>query len=399
MEEVKYNKIALILVVLISFFILVHPPFIASIYVPLFIRALLFLFIVFFSLLTVIFKNYFVRFYLPVLLFFTILSFYWISIGAILSDVVYSLLYVFLAIVLLVSVKRNRSLKGLLINFYFILVLVLAVLSIISFLAFNLELASYELKPVGEGLDVYVYFHNYFLGYINPKLFESGVIGRVCGFLFEPSYQGWFLSTNFFLISKFMKKKRYLIFIQLIVLLGALASFSTMSWIVFGLVFASMLGFKIMSILRLKKKTANILYGLMLVAGIVAMFTVVNQDKLVEMLGPSSSEDRIDRVDMSFIYLATSSPTELILGRGPGFISKNSDKGESNPIIKSLVENGIAATILVLIFIVYCTYRSKYYMIASLLWLNTVVILFTPLFIVNVLVCRWMDERNEGKCV
>lgn len=397
MEEVKYNKIALILVVLISFFILVHPPFVASIYVPVLIRVPVFLFIVFFSLFTVVFKRYFLRFYLPIILFYIVSTVYWISIGAILSDVVYSLLYVFLAIVLLVSVKRNKSLKLLLINFYFILVLILSVLSIISFLAFNFELVPYELKPVGEGLDVYVYYHNYFLGYINPKLFESGVIGRVCGFLFEPSYQGWFLSTNFFLVSKFMEKKWYLIFIQLIVLLGALSSFSTMSWVVFSIVFASMLGFKIMSVFGLKEKMANILYGLMLVAGIFAMFTVVNQDKLLEMLGPSSSDDRADRADTSFLYLATASPKELILGRGPGFIGKNSDKGESNPIIKSLVENGIVTTILVLIFIVYCTYRSKYYMIANLLWLNSVVILFTPLFIINVLVCRWMDESAEER--
>lgn len=399
MEEVKYNKIALILVVLISFFILVHPPFVVSIYVPVLIRVPLFLIIVFFSLFTVVFKRYFFRFYFPIILFYILLTVYWISMGAILSDVVYSLLYVFLAIVLLVSVKRNKSLKRLLINFYFILVLVLSILSIISFLAFNLELAPYELKPVGEGLDVYLYYHNYFLGYINPKLLESGVIGRVCGFLFEPSYQGWFLSTNFFLVSKFIKKKWYLFFLQLIVLLGALASVSTMSWIVFIILFASMLGFKIMSIVGFKEKTANVLYGLMLLVGIVAMFTVVNQDKLLEILGPSSSDDRTERADVSFLYMVTASPKELILGRGPGFISKNSDKGESNPIIKSLVENGIASTILVLIFVVYCSYRSKYYMIANLLWLNSVVILFTPLFIINVLVCRWLDESFEENLV
>jgi hypothetical protein len=235
------------------------------------------------------------------------------------------------------------------------------------------------------------------LGYINPKFFESGVIGRVCGFLFEPSYQGWFLSTNFFLVSKFVEKKKYWILIQLIVLLGALASVSTMSWVVFVIVFASMLGFKIMSILGLKGKVANVLYGLALVAGILAIFTVVNQDKLLEMLGPSSSEDRTSRADASLLYLAMASPKELILGRGPGFISKYSDKGESNPIIKSLVENGIVSTILVLIFVVYCSYRSKYYMIANLLWLNSVVILFTPLFIINVLVCRWMDDSAEER--
>ena len=395
MEEVKYNKIALILVLLIGFFILVYPPFVLSIYVSIFVRMPLFLLIVLFSLSTIVKKKYFIVYYLPMIIFFILAGVYWVSIGAVFSEIVYFLLYVFLAMVLLASVKRNRSLKKLLTNFYFILVLVLSILSILSFLAFNLELASYKLKPVGEGLYVYMYYHNYIFGYINPKLFDSGVIGRVCGFMFEPSYQGWFLSTNFFLVSKFVQKKRYLFVYQLIILLGALSTFSTMSWVVFLIVFASMVGFKIMSILGLKEKSANIFYGLMLVGGIFAMFTVVNQDKLLEMLGPSSSNDRADRADVSFLYLATASPKELLLGRGPGFIGVNSDRGESNPIIKSLVENGIASTIVVLIFAVYCTYKSKYYMIANLLWLNSVVILFTPLFIFNILVCRWLDETVD----
>lgn len=395
MEEVKYNKIALILVLLIGFFILVYPPFVLSIYVSIFVRMPLFLLIVLFSLSTIVKKKYFIVYYLPMIIFFILAGVYWVSIGAVFSEIVYFLLYVFLAMVLLASVKRNRSLKKLLTNFYFILVLVLSILSILSFLAFNLELASYKLKPVGEGLYVYMYYHNYIFGYINPKLFDFGVIGRVCGFMFEPSYQGWFLSTNFFLVSKFVQKKRYLFVYQLIILLGALSTFSTMSWVVFLIVFASMVGFKIMSILGLKEKSANIFYGLMLVGGIFAMFTVVNQDKLLEMLGPSSSNDRADRADVSFLYLATASPKELLLGRGPGFIGVNSDRGESNPIIKSLVENGIASTIVVLIFAVYCTYKSKYYMIANLLWLNSVVILFTPLFIFNILVCRWLDETVD----
>lgn len=394
MIEVRYNKIALILVVLIALFILVFPPFVSSIYVPVLGRVVLFFIIVSFSISTVIKKKYFIIYYLPVSVFFIISGFYWITAGTVFAEMFLLLLYFFLAIALLTSVNRNKSLKTLLINFYFILIVVLSVLSVLSFLAFNLEIVPYGLKPLGEGDDIYMYYHNYFLGYINYKDFESGAIGRVCGFLFEPSYQGWFLSTNFFLISKFVEKKKYLILIQLIVFLGALSSFSTMSWIVFSIVFTSMFCFKLMSILGLNKKISNILYVIMLLTGTFAMFTIVNQDKLLEMVGPSSSDDRSARADVSFLYLTTASSKELFLGRGPGFIGKNSDRGESNPIIKSLVENGIITTVLVLVFIVYCTHRSKFYMIATLLWLNSVVILFTPLFIINVLVCRWMDESE-----
>lgn len=395
MEEMKYNKIALILVFFIGFFILIYPPFVLSIFVPLILRASLFFIIVIFSIFTVYKKKYFTKQYLPFFIFFFISSFYWISVGAIFAEVIYFLFYFILAIVLLASVKRNKSLKNLLIDFYFFLVLILAILSIISFLGYNLELIPYELKPVGKDLDVYIYYHNYILGYINPKIFESGVIGRVCGFMFEPSYQGWFLSTNFFLMSKFIKKKGYLPFAQFIVLLGALSSFSTMSWIVFLIVFASMLGFKLMAIIGLKNRHANVLYASMLMISLFTVLTVVNQDQLLEALGPSSSDDRTNRADVSFLYLATASPLELVLGRGPGYIGKNSDRGESNPLIKCLVENGIISTIIVLTFIVYCTRKSKYFMIANLLWMNSVVVLFTPLFIVNVLICKWMDDDDE----
>lgn len=394
MEEVKYNKIALILIVLISFFILVHPPFVMSIYVPIFIRVPLFLCIVFFSISTIIFRKYFTHVFAPIFFFFIISFIYWVATGAIFQEVVYSFLYVLLAIALMLSVKRNQSLKLLLINFYFILVLLLSILSIISFLAFNLDLVSYTLKLVGEGDDVYRYFHNYFLGYINPKVFESGVIGRVCGFLFEPSYQGWFLSTNFFLLPKWIKNRWCLILAQIILFLGALSSFSTMSWVVFAIVFASIIGFKFMSILSIRVKTANMIYSLTLLVGILTIFTVLDQDKLFETLGPSSSEDRTNRLDTSSLFLFTASPLQLLMGRGPGFIGKNSDRGESNPIVKSVVENGLIFTILVLVFVISSTYKSKYYMIANLLWLNSVVILFTPLFIANVLVCKWLSERK-----
>lgn len=396
MEEVKYNKIALILLMLISILILIYPPFAVSICVPIIIRVPLFLVLLLFSLRTVFFKKYFVRYHLPIITFFIVLAIYWISIGAKSSDVVYFLLYVFLALVLATSVKRNKSLKFLLVNFYLYLVLILSIFAILSFVAFNLELAPYKLKPLGVEPDVYMYYYNYIFGYVNPKTFESGVIGRVCGFMIEPSYQGWFLSTNLFLVSKLVQNNKYLFVCQLIVFFGALSSFSTMSWVVFAIVIASMLVFGIMSIFSLKEKSANVLYGLSLVVVLYSIFTVANQDNLLEILGPSSAEDRASRADASLFFLAMSSPEEFILGRGPGFISK-SGYGESNPLLKLLVENGMVSTILVLIFIVYCSYRSKYFMISNLLWLNSVVVLMTPLFIINLLVCKWINEIAEER--
>lgn len=394
LKEKQYNKIALLLFVLIASYILTDSPFILSIYTSILFRYLLFLIIIIFSFL-MIFKKKENIVYLLFLAFFIIQFMYYVSSGANFWEAYNNLMCFSLAIILMLFVKRSNSLKELLIDFYFSIVLLFSILSIISFITFNLELAPFELKAVGEGLDVYMSYHNYLLGYVSLRNYEMMDIGRVCGFMFEPSYQAWFLSTNLFLVSKYLKNKRYLRVVQLILLLGALSTFSTMVWIVLIVLFFTIATFKLMSILGFKEKTANILYSLTIVFGILIVFTVVNTDKIIESLGTSSADDRTDRIDTSFLYLASASSKEYLLGRGPGFIGEHNDRGESNPIIKSLVENGVLATVFVLAFLVYCTHRSKYYMITIFMWLNSVVILFTPLFVINLLVCRWMDEEEQ----
>jgi hypothetical protein len=84
---------------------------------------------------------------------------------------------------------------------------------------------------------------------------------------------------------------------------------------------------------------------------------------------------------------------DLLLGRGSGFIEKNNGKGESNQFIKLIVENGLISTLLILTFLIYCSYKSRYFMMANLLFLNSVVVLFTPLFILNLLICKWNDNN------
>lgn len=393
LKEKRYNKIALLLFVLIASYIFTDSPFILSIYTSIFLRYLLFLIIIIFSFL-MIFKKKKNIVFLLFLGFFVFQFLYYITSGANFWEAYNNLMCFSLAIVLMLFVKRSYSLKVLLIDFYFSIVLLFSILSIISFITFNLELAPFELKAVGEGLDVYMSYHNYLLGYVSMRDYEMGEIGRVCGFMFEPSYQAWFLSTNLFLVSKYLENKRYLRVVQSIIFLGALSTFSTMVWAVLTIVFFSIAIFKFFSMVGLDKKTANILYSLTIVFCILTVFTVVTTDKIIEKLGTSSADDRTDRIDTSFLYLTSASAKEYLLGRGPGFIGEHNDRGESNPIIKSLVENGVVATIFVFIFVVYCTYRSKYYMIAIFLWLNSVVILFTPLFVINLLVCRWMDEQE-----
>ncbi len=356
--------------------------------------------VVSFSFFSVVLRKYFLKFYLPLLAALAFLSVYWLLTGGDLIEIIYIYMYVLFAILVMLSVKRISSLKILLIYFYFFLVVILAVISVISFFAFNFELLPYSYTPLGEGDDLYQYYFNYFLGYINPKLFDFGPVGRVTTFLFEPSYLGWFFTTNLLLVHLWVRKRDLRISLQILVFMAALSTFSTMCWLVLGAVFISFVIFKSVELIVNKKSYINIISASILIGGIFVIFSIVGQNRFFEALGPSSADDRTDRMDTSMLFLATASPTQLFFGRSPGYLATHSDKGESNPIIKLLVEEGLLLTILVIVFVVKCTYQNKFYMIATILWLNSVVILFTPLFILNLLVSKWIiDIDKDGASI
>ncbi|MFH7017978.1 hypothetical protein [Flavobacterium sp. FlaQc-47] len=387
----KFNYTALVLAFLIGVLIFISPPFVMSLDISAFIRIPMLCMITLFFLLHVVKKKKFVYFYLPFISFFVIEVFYWKMTGNSLEGASYFLTYVILIISVLLSIHRIKNCKILIVNFYFWLILITSVLCIISFLAFNLNLLPYSYRPIG-GDEGYKYFYFPILGYINAKNFDSTVIGRACGYLFEPSYMGWFLTANFFLISKFLKNKKKIFFVQLIVFMGALSTMSTMMWLVFFIVFGIATLYLILRWAGMQEKMICMILFVIFFLG----FMLIPKDKIIESLGPSSSDDREERVGVSFLLIASASPLDLLLGRSPGYLEKKFDKGESNQIIKLLVENGIISTVLVLIFVIYFTYKSKWFMIANLLFLNSVVILFTPLFMFNILICKWLNEIEEG---
>lgn len=400
MSEIKINKIALLLFGLVVLLIMTHSPFFWSLNIPVLIRLAIITTVVSLMFFIVVLKKYFLKFYLPFLIFLIVLSVYWLTLGGDVPETIYTYLYILLAIVLMLSIKRIAGLKILIVNLYFYLVVIIAIQSIISFFAFNFELLPYSYSPTGEGDDIYQYYFNYLLGYINPKIYDFGPIGRVTSFLFEPSYLGWFFSTNLLLAHHWVKKREKRVLLQILIFVAALSTFSTMCWLVLGAVLISFLIFKSVEFIVNKKSYINMVSASIIIGGIFTIFSFVGQDKFFEALGPSSSDDRNDRIETSMLYLATASPTQLFLGRSPGYITSHNNKGESNPIIKLLVEEGLLLTILVIVFVVKCTYQNKFYMIATILWLNSVVILFTPLFILNLLVSKWViDIDKDGASI
>ncbi|SEA99752.1 hypothetical protein [Pedobacter hartonius] len=388
----KFDYLALILTFLFGILICIFPPFVASVYVPVYVRfPLLFILTVFFLTITIRRKKFVFRFG-PYICFFIFEIIYWAFRGnIIIGEASYFIMYVMLASGLWVGIYRINGGKVLMGNMYILIVIAFSILSILSFIAYNLDLLPYTLETIGED-GFYTNFHNVILGYISIRKFEFGTLGRVCGYLLEPSYLAWFLSVNFFMIDGFLKKRKHLLLARVIVLLGALATCSTMAWVVIPIVLFIKLVYKIMELMKISPRLSNILFSIGFVITLAIFFAFVPKQNLVDSLGTSSADDREDRAGTSFLIIANSSVPDLLFGFSPGYIEKNVGKGESNQIVKLIVETGLISTILILTFVVKCSYRSKYFMIANLLFLNSVVILLTPLFILNLLVCKWNDE-------
>jgi len=391
------------LAAILSFFLLIivfgFQPFTSTLIIPSFIRipALLFLTGCFFLFSYKKKKafNFFVLFF-PLAV---VLLFLWRrSSPQSTSASIFNLSLIALSVSMLMAVKRVAYLMQFITAFLFTLVIVSSLASIISFIGFNLHLFPYQFLRLG-GFEFYEYYYNPLLGYIAPKRFESGTIGRACFFMFEPSYLSWFLTTNFFLVDTYLKNDRWrALFVKPLVFAGAMCTFSTGAWVVFGALFSINCAKFIMKHLSFREQTIKRTIRIsLIVMVVVALF--VPSELIGDKLGTSSLGDREKRTQASLLFLATANVAELAVGRAPGFVENNSEIAESNQYIKLLVEEGIIGTILIVGFVIFCTRDKDNYMLATLLFLNSVVLLWTPLFMLNILVCKfgWGNDTLEDQ--
>jgi hypothetical protein len=170
--------LAAILSVFLLIIVFGFQPFTATLIIPSFIRipALLFLTGCFFLFSYKKKKalNFFALF-LPLAL---VLLFLWRrSSPQSTSTMIFNLSLIALSVSMLLTVKRVPYLMLFITGFMFTLVIVSSLASIISFLGFNLHLFPYQFLRLG-GFDFYEYYYNPLLGYIAPKRFENGTIGR-----------------------------------------------------------------------------------------------------------------------------------------------------------------------------------------------------------------------------
>ncbi|WP_423147456.1 hypothetical protein [Rubrolithibacter danxiaensis] len=383
-----------VILFLVSILIFGFQPFTWSMLVPLEVRVfVLFLLIALF--ISFSFKKrkvfYFLLTFLPLSILLTII---WVlNSPRSIPFILYFFAFTIFTITLLSAAQKVRRLKFVLTKFLLFLVLIQSILAIFSFLTFNFNLLPFSSIKLGD-FDYYNFYYNPFLGYIDPKPMSFGTLGRVAGFMFEPSYLAWFLTTNFFFVHKCTSVKGVqVVLIRVIVFLGAMATCSTMCWLVFLIIFFVKLAFGFLNMIGVRKAMANIAVGLLVFSAPIVFFAEGGQERVGSLLGKSSLDDRQARIQESIFVLLTSSSQKLVLGHAPGFVEVTMDKGESNQYIKLFVEEGILVTVLIIGFVVHCTNGSKYFMIANLLFLNSAVVLLTPLFIINIVVCKWQNDK------
>ncbi|MBC9933810.1 hypothetical protein [Chitinophaga qingshengii] len=309
-----------------------------------------------------------------------------------LPGILYTIAFIGYAVLLMHIARRLPLLPYLLSKGLYMLVMVTAVMAVLSFLAFNLDLIPYKEVKLGD-FDYYNFYYHPLFGYIAPKKFGDVELGRVVGYMMEPSYTAWFLTTNFFIADKYFKSRGLPYFLsKAIIFAGALSTLSMGGVLVFAVVFLVMVAYGVLGKLNLGVRIKNIVIGAVMALAFIGML-MIPKDQVGESLGNSSYGDRDERIQSSLLILATSGIVDLALGHSPSYIENSGiGKGESNQYMKLLVEEGIFISLLIIAWLVNNTKKSKYYMLANLIFLSSVVVLWTPLFIINVMFCRWKDE-------
>jgi hypothetical protein len=377
---------------LIMFVIFSFQPFITAELIPSAVRVPAIFFLVICSFFVAIKKRNI--FYFTILFIFISIALFYNWQGnspKTISNIIYVLMLIAFTVYFGVSINKLPGLATILIQFWIGMLVFISLSSILSFICFNFHLLPYSNAKIGN----YVYDFNPLLGYINPKAFGRGlIIGRSCHFMLEPSYLACYLTINYFLIDSFslegLKRKG----LKIIVFLAGMSTFSTSVWIVFGLVFILSILYKVFKKFRLEERLSRfVLFSFLGLLAIGVAF--IPKDKIVDFLGKSSFSDRSNRMEAGFLIIASTDVKDLLFGNGPGYIASNYSKGESNQYVKMFIEEGALVSLIVLIYVIWLARSNFNFLLAVLIFLNSVVILWTPLFIVNLILCQVLYKRDE----
>lgn len=260
---------------------------------------------------------------------------------------------------------------------------------IISYLIFHKYpgLFSYSDDIAGSG---YHGFFNYLLGIINEDKF------RPCWYFAEPSYSGFFLGFNFLMALRreYSSKKRR--FIEYAVLLGGI--FCTGSTGTFVYLILSMgVWFAYKS--RIKTSIIEIILYCSLIFSIQVLPTIDTFSYFSAAVERSEASflSRQNRYNIANEVKKDMTMTDLLVGKGPEYVTVKYKEGLSDAYNKMYCEFGILFLIVFLLYVRRLTRKNLPVYCFSLMSYLSIVIFITPIILLCYQCVNWGEELLPQK--
>lgn len=268
------------------------------------------------------------------------------------------------------------------------IILLISIISIFASLGSNSGIIPFPKRNLG-GYDI---GFNYILGGIS----YGRIFDRPQFYFAEPSYLGFFLGFGLLFIKQldWIKKKK--IKLVIVFVSGILSfSFTFYAAIIIGII-AEIVYFAIKSFF--KPTTISKIYFVTFI--VISTVYITQLDKIANSSVSNlalSFNSRQERIGISLSAIKNMSFTEFIVGKGSGFIvsDKTREIAESDPYIRTLVENGLIILIIYLLIIYIFLKNSPSLLLYTLVALHSVVILETPFFILIILLASSKENLSE----
>ena len=273
-------------------------------------------------------------------------------------------------------------------NIYLKIIPLISLSAIIAFLGTLTETIPFPTRVV----DGYTVGFNYIFGSVQNKL-----IPRSFYFFAEPSYLGFFLGFSFIFFKNVFSAKLKTLKLGLILMAGIM----TISTTFYVGIFCAFILSIIKKLIAPHTKQIVVSKTIIIVMVLLNLLFVTKLDKIDEVIfskfPTTSFTDRQYRIESSILTIKGMKFNEILFGKGPGFIVTDKDryKGESNAYIKVFIEKGLIMLTIYLLIIYYCLRKYPLLLMFTLVCLNSVLLLETPLFFFIILLGSGIENYKK----
>ena len=286
----------------------------------------------------------------------------------------------------ILSSSKRIAVSDLLNRYWLRFLVTVSVLEIFAWLAANLNMLPYEVVQTGETSYAY---RNTYLG----MAYDGAFFLRPSLWFAEPSYVGLFSGLNFYyILGAPIKPRNKVLLLSLVAAAGSLSG-SLTYWVGFPVTFIFWLLFT--RTLRINKAILNSIILCAAIGAVVMSTTRWYAFDEVAIEFSTSYRERVARMSISADMLSTSTVSQLIFGRGSGAIVKRSEiGGESNLLIKLLVEQGLIVLVGYVWLVYYYTRHQPALFLYCMICSVFIVGMLTPWAILNLFLILQVARKS-----